>query len=131
MICAHAVSVDMKRVTGVEAVDVSLNKGIASVKLAPGNSVAVEDLWQAIRKDGFTPKATHVVVRGVIEGTKLRVTGTNRIYDLARDSENPKAVDEVQTQSGRTITIEGRLIPSKDLKSRIPMLVQRLAAPGN
>jgi hypothetical protein len=131
MICAHAVSVDIKRFSGVESVDVSLNKGMAAVKLTPGNAVVVEDLWQAIRKDGFTPKETHVVVRGMLDGAKLRVTGTNQIYDLTRDPQNPNAVDEVQKQSGKTITIEARLVPGKDVKTRVSILVQRVVAVGN
>lgn len=130
MICAHAVSVDLKRFSGVESVDVSLNKGIASVKLTPGNAVLPEDLWQVIRKDGFTPKETRVVVKGIMQGTKLNVTGTPRTYDLADDPQNPRGIDEVKKQSGKTITIDGRLIPSKD-KTSVPILVQRLTPAGN
>src|ERR1700737_3975369 len=102
MICAHAVSVDLKRSSGVEAVDVSLNKGTAAVKLNPGNAVAPEELWETIRKDGFTPKETRVVVRGVVEGAKLKVTGTSKTYDLAAAPEAPKIVDEVAKYSGKT-----------------------------
>lgn len=127
MICAHAVSVDLKRFSGVESVDVSLNKGIASVKLAPGNAVVPEDMWQVIRKDGFTPKETHVVVRGVVDGTRMKVVGTNHVYDLATDPQNPRMLDEVQRQSGKAITLEGRLVPPKDNKGRVPILVQRVA----
>ena len=75
MICAHAVSVDIKRFSGVEVVDMSLNKGLAGVKLKPGNTVAPGDFWEAIRKDGFTPKETRVVVRGVVEGSKFSLVG--------------------------------------------------------
>jgi hypothetical protein len=124
MICAHAVSVDLKRFSGVEAVDVSLNKGSAAVKLKPGNTVAPSDFWAAIRKDGFTPKETRVVVRGVVEGGKFKVTGTSQNYDLAADPLAPKIVDELAKHSGNTVTIEGRLIPPKDSKSRVPLLVR-------
>ena len=126
MICAHAVSVDLKRVSGSEAVDVSLNRGVATVKLKPGNPVTPEEFWQAIRKDGFTPRETHVIVKGVIEGTKLKVTGTNQVYDLAGDPEAPKAIDEASKLSGSTATIEGRLMPPKDFKSKVPILIHAL-----
>ena len=130
MICAHAVSVDLKRFSGVEAVDVSLNKGLATVKLKPGNTVAPGDFWEAIRKDSFTPKQTRVVVRGVVEGGKLKVTGTSQSYDLAADPEAPKIMDEVAKHSGNTVTIEGRLIPAKDFKSHVPLLVHGLMDQG-
>jgi copper chaperone CopZ len=129
MICAHAVSVDLKRFSGVEAVDVSLNKGTAAVKLTPGNTVAPGDFWAAIRKDGFTPKETRVVVRGVVEGGKFKVTGTSQSYDLAADPQAPK-MDELATHSGNTVTIQGRLLPPKDFKSHVPLLVRGLIDQG-
>ena len=130
MICAHAVSVDLKRFAGVEAVDVSLNKGSAAVKLKPGNTVAPGDFWEAIRKDGFTPKETRVVVRGVVEGGKFKVTGTSQSYDLAADPETPRIMDEVGKYAGNIVTIDGRLIPAKDFKSRVPLLVRALIDQG-
>src|SRR6266853_5777463 len=99
MICAHAVSVDIKRFSGVVVVDMSLNKGLAGVKLKPGNTVAPGDFWEAIRKDGFTPKETRVVVRGVVEGSKFKVTGTSQSYDLAADPQAPQIMDEVAKHS--------------------------------
>lgn len=130
MICAHAVSVDLNRFAGVETVDVSLTKGLATVKLKPGNTVTPEEFWEAIRKDGFTPKETHVVVRGVVEGPKLKVTGTTQIYDLTADPEAPKIMDEVAKHSGNPLTVEGRFIPAKDLKRHVPLLVRRVVGSG-
>jgi hypothetical protein len=130
MICVHAVSVDLKRFSGVEAVDVSLNKGTAAVKLAPGNTISPGDFWAAIRKDGFTPKETHVVVRGVVDGARLKVAGTSQTYDLATDPEAPKMMDELAKHSGNTVTIQGRLIPPKDFKGHVPLLVRGLIDQG-
>ena len=127
MICAHAVSVALKRFPGVDSVDVSLNKGQAAVKLKPGNAVKAEQLWDAIRKNGFTPKDTRVVVRGTLTGNKLKVTGTDQTYDLAADPVAPKALDETAKRSGETVTIDGRLVPPKDFKSPVPLLVRGLA----
>ena len=39
MTCAHVVNVALKKVAGVESVDVSLNKGLAAIKLKPGKRV--------------------------------------------------------------------------------------------
>ena len=36
MTCAHVVDVALRKVAGVESVEVSLNKGLATVKLKPG-----------------------------------------------------------------------------------------------
>jgi copper chaperone CopZ len=64
MTCAHVVDVALKKVAGVESVEVSLNKGLATVKLKPGNTVSVPQLWELIHKNGYTPKVTTVSVRG-------------------------------------------------------------------
>ena len=66
MTCAFAVRGALKKFSGVESVDVSLNKGLATVKLKPANPVTPEQLWDAVKKNGFTPKDTRVVVRGEI-----------------------------------------------------------------
>jgi copper chaperone CopZ len=64
MTCAHVVDVALKKVAGVESVEVSLNKGLMSGKLKPGNTVSVPQLWELIHKNGYTPKTTAVSVRG-------------------------------------------------------------------
>ena len=130
MICAHAVSVALKNFAGVEAVDVSLNKGKAAVKLRPGNTAKIEELWEKVRKNGFTPKETRVVVRGIVEDRRLKVTCSNETYDLAADPEAPQAMDEVVKRSGNTVTMEGRFTPTKDLKIRVPLLVRGLVDQG-
>ena len=73
MICAHAVSVAVKKIDGVESVEVTLNRGHAEIKLKPGNRVRIEQIWEAVRKQGLTPKEARVVVRGRLDGSKLTV----------------------------------------------------------
>jgi len=67
MTCAYAVRVALMKFPGVESADVSLNKGLATVKLKPGNTIRPSEFWEAIRKNGNTPKATRVTVRGEVE----------------------------------------------------------------
>jgi len=64
MTCAHVVNVGLKKMSGVETVDVSLNKGLATVKLKPGNTASVPQFWQLLHEKGYTPKATTVIARG-------------------------------------------------------------------
>ena len=108
--------------------EVSLNKGLADMKLKPGNSVQVEQCWEVIRKNGYTPKQTRVSVRGeaLVTATKtqLRLSGTNRVYDLAPDGKSPKAFDDVKRFAGKMVTIEGTLTPGKDLAATVPLQVE-------
>ena len=54
----------MNRIDGVASADVSLNEGTVLLKLKRGNRVTVEQVREAIRKNGFTPKETSVDVFG-------------------------------------------------------------------
>lgn len=54
--CAHGLTVAMKKLQGVETVDISLNKSAAELTLRAGNQVTVEQLRTIIRNNGFTPK---------------------------------------------------------------------------
>ena len=101
--------------------DVSLNKGLAIVKLKPGNSVTPEQFWEAVKKNGFTPKDTHVVVRGDISSTngktQLKVSPLNRAYELIGGANPPE---------GKTVTIEGTITPANDSAVPVTIRVQRL-----
>jgi copper chaperone CopZ len=118
MTCAYAVRGALKKFSGVESVEVSLNKGLATVKLKPGNSVQPQEFWETVRKNGFTPKETHVVVRGEVGNAgrlQFKVSGTNQLFDLKGD---PKLFTEAV---GKTIVIDGVLTPGKDLRVPVPM----------
>ena len=55
--------VSLKAVPGVDSVDVSLEKGLAVVKMKPGNTTTLKQLNEAIAKNGFTMKDSSAVVR--------------------------------------------------------------------
>ncbi len=116
MTCAHVVHVALKRVPGVESVEVSLNKGLATVKLKPGNTAAVPQLWQLLHEKGYTPKTTAVSVRGdlaEVQGRlQLKVMGTKDILALVADPKNPGPYKEARKELGHSVTIDGVMVGS-------------------
>ncbi len=130
MTCAHVVDVALKKVPGVESVAVSLNKGLATVKLKPGNTVSVPQFWQLLHEKGYTPKTTTVTVRGEpaeMQGhLQLRVTGTKDTIVLAPDPKNPGPYSEVSKKLGQGVTVEGVMVPGKDLKLGTPLEVHQV-----
>jgi len=107
--CAHAIHVSMKGIAGVNAVNVDLNTGLVTVKLAPGNSAAIRQFNQAVEKNGFTHKDATVVARGRLTGTVnapfLEVAGTQDRFALA-----PAAVAvNISALLGKTVTVSGVL----------------------
>ena len=107
-------SVAIKKVEGVESVNVSLNEGFADIKLRDGNKVTVELVREVIRKNGFTPKESTVKVRGkVIERNgkpALEVGGPNGVLLLTGN------VGELSKAAGKEVVVSG-VIPETAAKN--------------
>ena len=127
MTCAHVVDVALKKISGVESVEVSLNKGRATVKLKPGNTVSVPQLWELIHKNGYTPKVTAVSVRGDLTTVNgqllLKISGAKETLTLGANPKNPTAYTQAQSKLGQTVTVQGVMEPGKDLKAPVPLQV--------
>lgn len=127
MTCAHVVDVALRKVAGVESVGVSLNKGLATVKLKPGNTVSVPQLWELIHKNGYTPKATTVSVRGELTNAngslQLKVSGTNDTLTLAADAKNSGVFGDASKRVGQIVVVQGVMMPTKDLKAAVPLQI--------
>ena len=107
--CAHAIHVSVKGIQGVNTVDVDLNTGLVTIKLAPGNSASMRQFNQAVEKNGFTHKDAEIVVKGKVTGTAsapvLEVTGTEDRYALSPTAANV----DVASLIGKTVTVGGVL----------------------
>ena len=130
MTCAHVVNVALKKVPGVDSVDVSLNKGLATVKLKQGNTLSVPRFWQLLHEKGYTPKATVVSARGELTGSapklQLRVIGTKDVLDLVADPKNAPAFNEATKRIGQSVIVQGVMTPGKDLKLLTPLQVDQV-----
>jgi hypothetical protein len=120
------VSVAVKKMEGVEAVEARLNEGKAIVKLKAGNTIQFDQLIKVVRDKAFTPKEARVSVRGdvVSSGTKvqLKVSGTNEVYDLGG------AIAEIKNNIGKTLLIEG-VIPAPKEKTYQKFIEVKSARP--
>jgi hypothetical protein len=113
------VSVAYKKVPGVESVEVSLNSGLAHVKLKPGNTAPVERFWQIAKDLGYVVRETRVLVRGEVEAKQgrsyIRVPGIDAPYELGKAA-------ALEKLAGSTVEIEGVITPAKDSRSRPPIV---------
>ena len=102
--------VSLESVSGVDAVDVSLDKGLASVKMEPGNATTFRQLQEAITKNGFTMKPSNVSVAGKVVMTngqpQLQVSGSNDVVRLIPESSQTVKVNEL---AGKSVLVEGTL----------------------
>jgi len=60
------VSVAIKKLDGVESVDVSLEKASADIRLKPGNAITLPQLRRIIRQSGYPTKEAHIEARGTV-----------------------------------------------------------------
>ena len=108
--CAHAVRVAIEKIPGVEKVDVSLNDGVAIIRLAAGNEVTVAQVRRMIRDKGFTPRDAQLRVRGRVEARDdefvLLLPGPNRRYALRAGGALQSRLREA---AGLDVVIEGRM----------------------
>jgi copper chaperone CopZ len=104
------VRVSLKSVSGVDSVDVSLEKGLAVVKMKPGNAATLKQLNEAITKNGFTMKDSAAIVAGTVVTTNgraaLHVTGSNDVLQLAPQS---AAAPAANSMAGKTVVVEGTI----------------------
>lgn len=111
--------VSLKAVTGVDSVDVSLEKGVASVRMKPGNTATLKQLQDAITKNGFAMKASKATVAGsVLAGngkTQLKVSGSNDLLELLPASQSIPLASSMQ---GKSVIASG--IISEPQKDRVP-----------
>jgi hypothetical protein len=101
----------MKKVAGVEKVEVKLNEGKAIITLKPGNTVRFDDVIKVVRDKAFTPKEARVSVRGELVAGKpqLRVSGTNDVYELSG-----AALGELTKSTEKAVLVEGVIPAPKD-----------------
>jgi hypothetical protein len=104
------VRVSLKSVPGVDTVNVSLEKGLASVTLKPGNSATLKQLGDAIAKNGFTMKQSEATIAGqvVLDAGKLKlqVTGSNERLELIPDA---NAQPVAPNLAGKTVEVTGTI----------------------
>jgi copper chaperone CopZ len=121
-VCAHAVRVSLKAVPGVELVEVSLEKGLAVVKMKPGNSVSFKQLNEAIAKNGFTMKDSVATVAGTVDESNgkavLRVSGSSDVLTLIPDGSAQKAAPE----TGKSVVVTG-VVPEAG-KGKMPDVIR-------
>src|SRR3954469_25796988 len=99
----------MKSINGVDSVDVSLNKGLATMTFKPGNNVTMKQLRDAIARNGFTTKQSKVVVDGTFSASggapKLTISGSGEVFPLTVAETGANA----EKFEGKNVTIGGTI----------------------
>ena len=95
-------SVAVRKVDGVESVDVSLEKAAADIRLKPNNRVTLSQLRAAIKKNGYATRDAQVEAHG-----KIALRDGKPILDLLNGETVPLAGDAVGKATDRIVDVTG------------------------
>jgi copper chaperone CopZ len=97
------VRVAVRKLDGVESVEVSLERAAAAINLRPGNRITLSQLRQIIKNNGFTAKEATVTVVGMLteRGGKpaLSVTGTDIMWLIGPRAANDAAYADLMQRA--------------------------------
>ena len=104
-------SVGLKRIRGIESVEVNLKEGMTRIQLAAGNTVRIDRIRDAIKGVGLTPKEARVSARG-----KAIESGGKWIFQIEGSDQSYPVPDGklLREHAGRIVTIEGVLDAQTD-----------------
>jgi len=108
--CAQSVDKTFKKMKAVETATFRMEDSMVVLQLKPGNTLPLEDVRDAVKRIGYTPKEAKVTVRGEArrEGGKwlFRVAGSGAEYQL---DVSEGIVEQVRRSAGAMAMIEGSI----------------------
>ena len=113
MTCAHVVNVALTKVAGVDSVEVSLTRALATVKLKPGNEVSLAQMVRLVREKGYTIPTVSIVASGLpaksADRWVLKVPTSGERIELVEDPHNPAAYAALARYTSQTVTLRGKM----------------------
>ena len=110
--CAQSVDKTFKKMKAVETATFRMEDSVVVLQLKPGNTLPLEDVRDAVKRIGYTPKEAKVTVRGEArrEGEKwlFRVAGGAAEY-LLDVSAGERTADELRRSAAGIAIIEGSI----------------------
>jgi copper chaperone CopZ len=114
--CSDSLGKAFERLRGVKHVEVNAKEGSIALELADQNRVTMEQVWDAVKRVGFTPADAKVTVRGRVKGGSLMISVIDKTMEI-----------EGSAPEGENVELKGSIAPPPD--PRTPSKL-RIAAPG-
>lgn len=106
--CSDSLAKAFEKMRGVQRV--SMKDGSAALELAPQNHVALEQVWDTVKRIGFTPGETKVTVRGTSKAGSFTISVIDRIIAI-----------EGAAPEGENIELEGSIAPPPDPRTPVKL----------
>jgi hypothetical protein len=120
---------------GVEAVEVSLERGLASIRFREGRQASLARIREAIHSAGFTPREAELWATGTVsrdgDRTLLRVPGQEAPFVLVDHADSPNVTDRLRTEArDDPVTVQGSVPESPRRPPEPPTLEVRRFQPA-
>ena len=89
--CSESLGKAFEKLRGVKHADVNFKDGTVTLELIDQNRVTLEQVWDAVKRVGFTPGDTNVRARGAVKADSLTISiidKTIKIEGRAAEAEN-------------------------------------------
>ena len=108
--------VAVKKLPGVQSVEVSLERAVTEIRLTAGNTITLAQLRKLLKDGGFNSGPADVEVIGTLTqrdgAPAVVVTGTSESFRLTADAKNPEAFRWVTGTAAKTtepVALSGRI----------------------
>lgn len=113
--CAYSVEQGLKALNGVEQVTVSLNDGYAEVHLGEDSQVALGDIREIIRRNGFTSKDANVRVSGkMVRSSDGELLLKTDVETFELNANDPALLSRLSGIGDSSVTVSGSVAPGAD-----------------
>lgn len=113
--CSETLAGSLQRMRGVEKAEVDFKAGTVRLDLAEKNRTGVEQVWDAIKRVGFTPGETKVRVRGALKASKLEVPEIGKTFEV-------QFRPDARAPEGDSVELTGVITPPPD--PRTPIVIR-------
>jgi cation transport ATPase len=110
--CSESLGRAFERLRGVKHVELSMTAGSVILELAEQNRVTLEQVWDAIKRVGFTPGDTKVVVRGTVKGDALTISVIDKTIKI-----------EGSAPQGDNLEVKGTVTPPPDPRTPLKLRI--------
>ncbi len=111
--CAYGLEKKLRKVENVARIEIRVNEGRAVVTPESGTSLELDELEQAVRDGGFTPREVSVTARGRL--TELNGAAalelSNGILLLLAEGSQTNAL--LRSPTGSVVRVEGQAAPEQ------------------
>ncbi len=88
--CAYGLEKKLKKIEGVEKVQINVQDGIATLRSRKGKSVEVENLESVVKDAGFTPREITAIIVGKVrqsDGTLVFSVTDSEVEFIVKENE--------------------------------------------